>query len=899
MARKCPVCGSRKWKRDRITGSAICEDGHVLQDFRSELHVVDGAVNYALTRRRLAKAPRYNKRKMEGRRNQEFFHGSQAEILKLQAFQLLLRHQVHSLGKLWNLPDTFEMIVKDLWTYQLLISTLLELPLPKKLEEQELVRPSTPPPIPYNHPQFKYVVEEDEEQDSEDEVVQHPDPYQRYPDSERSDVSKSDSEEEEEDEREEGPDVDPEIIERLEESDKEEEVNQSNMDDKKKGDTRWKRKRRLRISDTITTLVVALWIIRVPIMGLDIERLISTMAIPFIDFGHTTYIPDEMKRHMNKDVMQALTPSRSPTPIKVHDSCRIFARILRRKYGVQIPSFNLYPVSWRIISCLGGNPAIHQMTVHLLRLMNINFRLITRQTALITRPVRGRRLGDNSTSVRRDGKRKRTGSPEEDQGGGKMKGKEKEMSSDEEMDGDDLEEEEERNAKSKEKEKGEEVWETYERTKMMYDELPPEVSVAAAWVIVMKMLYGLDGQPRKAIVSEDPAIGLPQEAPWLKELCERFENGLFKTRDRGPSKKLNFITMQEDELDAFLNKSEEILLDHRAPIPDANRFPLPPFKPQQTPIIPPNTWVSHHSSLLTIPYTEISPLSHSSELLPLMPGEKIRSYSTSDRAGMLPKQYETVLKCAAQSIGWKKAVLGKIVEVFERKLIKLKGVRNKKLRALRVRKRAKLERKKKIEEARMAKSKNVAAKVDGLPAQTASRARANDKATKKGRIRAINAVSAPNRTPSRRAAAPSRATSTASATTASTARAASRPLSEGRGIRTSSMTLSTESGPGGARTTSQTSRDIAAKGRLPTLETSVAATPDIISPVIATPRASKTNSRVRSVSPTSETPKRPKIMAAPKSARTSRENSRARSGTPSNRPLAVRTRSMTSLMGEL
>lgn len=33
------------------------------------------------------------------------------------------------------------------------------------------------------------------------------------------------------------------------------------------------------------------------------------MAIPFIDFGHTTYIPDEMKKHMNKDVMQALTPS--------------------------------------------------------------------------------------------------------------------------------------------------------------------------------------------------------------------------------------------------------------------------------------------------------------------------------------------------------------------------------------------------------------------------------------------------------------------------------------------------------------------------------------------------------------------------------------------------------------
>lgn len=39
------------------------------------------------------------------------FHGPQAEILKLQAFQLLLRHQVHALRKLWNLPDAFEVCI--------------------------------------------------------------------------------------------------------------------------------------------------------------------------------------------------------------------------------------------------------------------------------------------------------------------------------------------------------------------------------------------------------------------------------------------------------------------------------------------------------------------------------------------------------------------------------------------------------------------------------------------------------------------------------------------------------------------------------------------------------------------------------------------------------------------
>lgn len=261
---------------------------------------------------------------------------------------------------------------------------------------------------------------------------------------------------------------------------------------------------------------------------------------------------------------------------------------------------------------------------------------------------------------------------------------------------------------------------------------------------------------------------------------------------------------------------------------------------------------------------------------------------------MLPKQYETVLKCAAQSIGWKKSVLGKIVKVFERKLIRVKGVRNKKLRALRARKRSKLERKKKIEEARMAKSKNVAAKGDGLPARTASNTRANDKSTKNGRTRTTSAAKAPNRRPSHREIAPSRATSTARITAAP-----SKPPREGRATRTSSRALSTERGPYRASTRSQTAREAVAEGQFPTPKTSVAATPVIVTPVIATPKASKMNSRVRSVSPTYETPKRPKIMAAPKSARTSRENSRARSGTPSSRPLTVRTRSMTSLVGEL
>jgi hypothetical protein len=31
MVKACSVCGSRKWRKDPITGSAVCEEGHVLQ----------------------------------------------------------------------------------------------------------------------------------------------------------------------------------------------------------------------------------------------------------------------------------------------------------------------------------------------------------------------------------------------------------------------------------------------------------------------------------------------------------------------------------------------------------------------------------------------------------------------------------------------------------------------------------------------------------------------------------------------------------------------------------------------------------------------------------------------------------------------------------------------------
>jgi len=45
-----------------------------------------------------------------------------------------------------------------------------------------------------------------------------------------------------------------------------------------RGDTRWRRKRRLKVSDTVTTLVMALWILRFPVLNIDIEVYVCSIT---------------------------------------------------------------------------------------------------------------------------------------------------------------------------------------------------------------------------------------------------------------------------------------------------------------------------------------------------------------------------------------------------------------------------------------------------------------------------------------------------------------------------------------------------------------------------------------------------------------------------------------------
>ncbi|WVQ98863.1 hypothetical protein IAU59_005994 [Kwoniella sp. CBS 9459] len=624
MARACEICGSRKWRRDAITGGARCEEGHLRQGYRAETLVVDqGASNFHMIKRRKGTGgPRRNKRKEEGRANPEFYHGFEAEYLRIQALQLLLRLQLQALSKLWSLPDVYEAIVRDLWAYQLSMSTLPTLP-----EQYDRSRTQSPLPTTQKPHIDADMIDEDGDQggsasDSGSEK------HGSGSESGSGSVSESDSVDKGE--------VDPEILERIDESDKEEDPDQIDQAGvggvKQSGDVKWKRKKQLKIFDTIITLVVGLRILRIPIMTADVENLVNQNEIPYIDFGHTTYIPAGMKKRMNRDVMIALSPLRSPSPAMIHRSCRIFARILNRKHGIQVPETNVHPVAWRIISALGATT--YAQVTKLMAILDLNMSLLEREVGTISRRIRSRLKLDPDDSASGD-----------------------EVGNDVDV------------------ERVEEKMQSYEKALLYLDVVAPEVAVVASWLIVTKMMYGLDGSPREALLSTDPAIGLPIGVTCVKELESRLDSGALRGK-RADLEKHDFTKLDDDEMDAFLTRCQEVLLDHREEPSDVGPFPLAPPTDIIPPVIPPNSWISYHSTVDRIDHRPSSPISKATnnKSLPLMPGERVRSYDSSDPLVLndLPTDFEVVLNAACEVIGWDRRDVLRVLEGFERRLERMR-----------------------------------------------------------------------------------------------------------------------------------------------------------------------------------------------------------------------------------
>jgi len=120
MARRprCTVCGSKRWHRDALSGSVVCDEGHLLQGYVHETtDTQEGPSQHTQTTRRIRK----NKHKKHRPPANAHFHGHRARFLHYQALQLVLRHQLRALIDDLGWPAELEPVARDLW--QLLVAS--------------------------------------------------------------------------------------------------------------------------------------------------------------------------------------------------------------------------------------------------------------------------------------------------------------------------------------------------------------------------------------------------------------------------------------------------------------------------------------------------------------------------------------------------------------------------------------------------------------------------------------------------------------------------------------------------------------------------------------------------------------------------------------------------------
>jgi len=61
------------------------------------------------------------------------------------------------------------------------------------------------------------------------------------------------------------------------------------------------------------------------------------------------------------------------------------------------------------------------------------------------------------------------------------------------------------------------------------DNVPAELGVVGVVIVVLKLIYGLDGREREGMMDGDPSMALPEWSKFVEEMTEE-EAGLFLDR---------------------------------------------------------------------------------------------------------------------------------------------------------------------------------------------------------------------------------------------------------------------------------------------------------------------------------------------------------------------------------
>ncbi|KAF5390663.1 hypothetical protein D9757_002714 [Collybiopsis confluens] len=442
-----------------------------VKNYRNETNEAEDVGNHMM-KKRTVKA---NKKKKErkSKADPKLYHGSNGRYLYFQCQQLILRKQVAFLAKLWDLPQEFEMVCRDLWALHL---SLLPDPPPSepyfdnastpndlsKVEGENPGKRHSRSPSPETQPTGPNISDSVSSTPSDD----NSDSEERDQDPELAEFMRENSESD-------GDDNDDDDV---------GEIGDDKDSYEGKGQARGRRGHNMyeKPTNNLAVLIVALWTLRIPVI------LVESYKLPYLD--PVRLLPLQMVSHLTKYNIQALSPAHAPKTLTLHTLTSRLAMQLYNSYMILTPEGNAAPLLWRVTQGMGGTPTLYALTKRLSHRLSLPLAL---HKSLVPKLLQ---IESREAQTRR------------------------------------------------------------------YDNAPVEGSLLAAVIVVLKMVYGLDGENRSPRDSDDPAFALPCLDDYLGRVGDLHDADPRREAVFNSEKPIFMDSLNDDILDEYLAFCERIAL---------------------------------------------------------------------------------------------------------------------------------------------------------------------------------------------------------------------------------------------------------------------------------------------------------------------------------------------------
>ncbi|KAF8165266.1 hypothetical protein B0H34DRAFT_648113 [Crassisporium funariophilum] len=193
-----------------------------------------------------------------------------------------------------------------------------------------------------------------------------------------------------------------------------------------------------------------------------------------------------------------------------------------------------------------------------------------------------------------------------------------------------------------------------------YDNAPPEVSLLAALIMVLKMVYGLDGSPRGPKEKHDIACALPRVEEYMKMIERLNESDAKQTKVMFDSRNhMEVGTLSEEALDDYISFCGRILVGQgrvNGEVALSRYFPVEAAHE--------TVWKGEDEDAVR----EMGGSEVKAE--GLRPGEKYTIWNARDVDGRLAEEYALVVSRGSRVVGVEESYIGGVMEKWERRLVR-------------------------------------------------------------------------------------------------------------------------------------------------------------------------------------------------------------------------------------